>query len=278
MSKSVSASIVLYKHYQNQLTPLINELVTDECVKKIYLIDNGGSEWAESFISEKIYYLGGHGNIGYGAGHNLALFHQMNDCDFHLVCNPDIRIPEGTLKGMLEFTAERTAGLYMPRILYPDGREQELCKLLPSPADLFGRRFLPWLANKRDHRYLLRARDYEKLLFVPYLSGCFMFLSTTSARRQGGFDERFFMYLEDTDLSRRIAWQDGALYIPRYHVYHEYQKGSYHSLRLLMLHIRSTIQYFNKWGWVVDKQREELNARCLGQLKKNEIQNFSAYK
>lgn len=269
MHKKIITSIVLFRHTPEQILPLILDLCASKYVEIIYIIDNGGCSWAKN-INRKTVYLSGHGNIGYGAGHNLAIFHPMNKSDFHIICNPDIRIPQDTLEKVILFSEQSSAALFMPKILYPDGRPQELCKLLPTPLDLFARRFLRKLASTREDNYLLRMADFSKPFFAPYLSGCFMFIKTQALREIGGFDERYFMYLEDTDLSRRLARKYGAYYYPGCLVYHEFQKGSYKSFKLLKAHITSAIQYFNKWGWLVDEDRKLLNNRCLAQFKHNE--------
>ena len=63
----------------------------------------------------------------------------------------------------------------MPQILYPNGEVQYLCKLLPTPLDLFGRRFIPFKAfqEKRNAWYEMHWSGYEKVMEVPSLSGCF---------------------------------------------------------------------------------------------------------
>lgn len=105
---------------------------------------------------------------------------------------------------------------------------------------------------------------------VPYLSGCFMFIRTKVLEKVGLFDERFFMYLEDTDLSRRIHKISKTIYYPYVHIYHEYGKGSYKNLKLLKYHIDSAIKYFNKWGWFFDKERDFINKTTLKKLKYKE--------
>jgi GT2 family glycosyltransferase len=82
-----------------------------------------------------------------------------------------------------------------------------------------------------------------------------MFIRTKIFKEIGLFDERFFMYLEDTDLCRRIGEKYKTIYYPEAIVYHEYAKGSYRSNELLKIHIESAIKYFNKWGWFSDKER-----------------------
>jgi GT2 family glycosyltransferase len=75
----------------------------------------------------------------------------------------------------------------------------------------------------------------------------------------GLFDERFFMYLEDVDLSRRIHSQYKTIYYPDIHIYHHYHKASYKRFKHLKYHILSAVKYFNKWGWFIDKERKTIN-------------------
>ena len=94
-----------------------------------------------------------------------------------------------------------------------------------------------------------------------------MFLRVRSLKKIGLFDEGIFMYGEDTDLSRRL-WIAGdyPYYYGKISIYHQFTKGSHNSLKLLIVAIRSTIYYFNKWGWF-DKERDKINNECLKQFK-----------
>ena len=100
-------------------------------------------------------------------------------------------------------------GLVMPKITYPDGRNQPLCKQFPSPLSLASRRFLGGLGKslfaKQLSRYELRHLDMGITREIPCLSGCFMFIRSAVLREVGLFDERYFMYMEDVDLCRRIG-------------------------------------------------------------------------
>ncbi len=213
-------------------------------------------------------------NVGFGAGHNKAIREIMDRSEFHLVMNPDIHfLPQNgnndvlsVLTAYLETNPD--VGLVMPKILYPgeNRRIQHLCKLLPTPLDLIGRRFIPGFLKslpplkKRFLRYEMRDRNYEEMMDVPHLSGCFMMLRTVVFREVGLFDERFFMYLEDVDFSRRIHAKYKTVYNPTVYIYHGYHKGSYRRLKHLGYHVRSAIKYFNKWGWFFDKERKKMNA------------------
>ncbi len=108
--------------------------------------------------------------------------------------------------------------------------------------------------------------SYDKVMDVPCLSGCFMFIRTEIFKRVGLFDERFFMYLDDFDLSRRINRDYRMVYYPKVTIYHEYKRDSYKNNKLLQYHISSSIKYFNKWGWFFDKERSMANKKTLMNL------------
>jgi len=156
----------------------------------------------------------------------------------------------------------------MPQIRYPDGSLQRLCKLLPTPSDLLVRRFLPIrsLQERLNSRYELHSLPQDRASEVPTLSGCFLAMRSADLLAIDGFDERFFMYMEDVDLVRRLSRRGAVRYRPDIHVVHEYAKGSYRSRKLLGYHLKSAILYFNKWGWFIDSYRRRINAACLDRL------------
>ena len=209
-------------------------------------------------------------NIGYGRAHNITIRKGLSNIDtrFHLAMNPDIHFRPGTIETLLKYMDDhQQPGLVMPKVLYPNGSPQKLCKLLPTPWHLWARRFFPWLVKKKDALYQLECADFDTPFECPSLSGCFMFLKTEALREIGLFDERFFMYFEDVDLVRRIAQQYKTMYCPLATVTHHYEKGSYSSIRLLLYHMVSGVKYFNKWGWWFDSWRKKINHKTLKQLK-----------
>ncbi|WP_157046224.1 glycosyltransferase family 2 protein [Geotalea uraniireducens] len=101
-----------------------------------------------------------------------------------------------------------------------------------------------------NDRYEMKDIGYEDICDVEFMSGSFMFCRTDALTAVGGFDDRYFMYLEDADLSRKIQ-QAGyrTVYFPTAKVTHLWERASYKSLQMTWIHIRSAIAYFNKWGW-----------------------------
>jgi len=182
------------------------------------------------------------------------------------VLNPDIYFDRGILEGLFDYMEKHPdVGQIMPKILYPTGNVQHLCKLLPSPVDLFLRRFFPWFpgARERNERYELIGSGYNKIMNIPYLSGCFMFLRNSVFNDISFFDERIFMYIEDADLTRRIHQRFKTLFYPDLHVYHHYHKGSYKNVKLMLYNIHGAFIYFSKWGWIFDKERRKVNNKVV---------------
>ena len=259
----VIASIVLYKHTYDDLKDTLSSLLSSEKVKKIILVDNDYSEWAKTYENEKIIYLKSNGNFGFGYGHNCAIKKYATESNLFLVCNPDIRFDQEEFENLVKYALTRKEGLFLPKILYPNGENQFGARLLPIPINLFARRFSKKWAVKLDKKYLLQDFHIEKPVFVPYLSGCFMLFKSEVLLALRGFDERYFMYMEDIDLSRRCAEKFGALYCPQFSIIHMHEKASYKSSILLKAHLRSAFLYFNKWGWIYDSKRKILNDKCL---------------
>jgi GT2 family glycosyltransferase len=271
----LSVSIVLYHNKKEQVEKAIYSVLNTDLKIRLFLLDNSTYDDLKSLsnIDSRIEYIFNNANLGFGKAHNIALKKSIKkNIPYHLVLNPDVYFEEGVLEELYNFMENNPdVGLVMPKVLYPDGTLQYLCKLLPTPLDLFGRRFLNFgpfkkIVEKRNEVYELRFTGYDKIMEVPYLSGCFMFIRTEVLKKVGLFDERFFMYLEDTDLSRRIHRVSKTVYYPEVSIYHEYGKGSYKNPKLLKYHLDSAIKYFNKYGWLFDKERDEINKKTLEKL------------
>ncbi|MBT5491043.1 glycosyltransferase family 2 protein [bacterium] len=269
---NISASIVLYHNKIEQLQKAIKSSLNTDLKVKLYLIDNSSNDDLKQLGNndDRIKYIFNNANLGYGSAHNIAMKKSIeDDVPYHIVLNPDIYFDNDVLGKLFNYMeSNKDIGNIIPQVRYPDGEIQHLCKLLPTPVDLILRRFIPsksW-KEKRNQKYELRDSRYDKIINVPSLSGCFMFLRTSVLKDIGLFDENIFMYLEDTDLNRRIHKKYKTIFYPEVAIVHEYAKESYVNKKLLMYHIKSAIYYFNKWGWFFDKERDDINNKCLKEL------------
>lgn len=268
----VNVSVVLYKNSFEKVRLLIETLLKGSVIDKIYLIDNSPKRNSE-YEKLPVTYIFNEKNIGYGRGHNIALTQTLFDDNaaYHLAMNADIDFNAEILNEITAYMNEnQDVGSLMPKVFYPDGKIQHLCRLLPDPMDLIVRRFLPKSVMKnRVARLEMRDTDYNHIIEVPHISGSFMFLRTEILKKAGLFDPRYFLYLEDIDLTRRIQQVSHTIFYPKVSLIHEHQQGSYNSLRLLIVHIVSAFQYFNKWGWFADNERKIINEKTIKQVKKS---------
>lgn len=167
----LSASIVLY---QTNLTPLKKVIDSYFACKsealQLFLIDNSPTDVLKSVVTmypdKEIHYIFNNENMGYGKAHNIAIKKSMEQgLPYHIVLNPDIVIQEGALEKLTFYMNEHPeVGNIMPKIIYPNGQLQYLCKLLPSPIDLIFRRFIPFKKwrDKINQKYELHSFRYNK--------------------------------------------------------------------------------------------------------------------
>jgi GT2 family glycosyltransferase len=227
------------------------------------VIDNGTPDHAgldELIASElrqadwlRTHVMRGHGNVGYGAGHNLAI--QPGTRTYHLVLNPDVVLePAAILEGIRYLSEHPRVGLVTPHVVNEAGQREFLCKRYPSVIGLALRGFAPrWL--RRPFRRLLERyemRDlpeHEATTDVSVVSGCFMLFRGTALQSVGGFSPDYFLYFEDFDLSLRLRRVADIAYVPQVRIVHAggyaAQKGWGHQ----RLFLRSAVTFFGRHGW-----------------------------
>ena len=245
----ITASLVLYHSSDSQVKRIL-QCIQDSIIDKIFVIDNSGDENSKEVCLSysKVEYQT-HENTGYGDSHNVGIRKAIEmKSDYHLVVNPDIYFEQKTILELTDYMEKNLdVAQIMPKIINPRGELQYLCKLIPSPFDLIFKRFFPKsIKEKKSYKFQLKFTDYEHIMNVPYLSGCFMFFRTEAFNKVGLFDERFFMYPEDIDITRRMHEQFKTIYYPYVPVVHDHAAESYHSKKMLKIHISNMIKYFNK--------------------------------
>lgn len=226
----------------------------------LYVVDNSGLPDVTAVLSVLreqgvvCTIISGHGNVGYGRGHNLAI--ERSNSSYHLVLNPDVDLAPDALKQAFDFfKGHPQVGLLTPWIGDEHGCQQFLCRRYPAVIDLFARGFLParlrQLFARRLARYEMRdqinARDI--VWDPPIVSGCFMLFRTSVLKQLAGFDSRYFLYFEDYDLSLRAHEVTRVAYVPTVRVLHHgggaARKGSAH----IRMFLASACKFFNRFGW-----------------------------
>lgn len=268
----VTSSIVLYNTDLAELSRTIDSIFQRNLKIKLFLIDNSVNDSLR--ILEKyprIVYIHNPSNPGFGAAHNIAIQKAMDSGSrYHFIVNPDIYFEEDVISSMVEYMqSDSSIGMMMPQILNLDGTVQSLPKLLPSPFSILWRKLKtpPKAYQKFIDDYELRNVPQEIIYNAPVLSGCFTLLNLEAIKKIGLYDDRFFMYFEDWDLSRRIHREYKTIYYPLVSVYHGYDSGANKNSKLFKIFVKSAVTYFSKWGWFFDGERKKINKEALSQFK-----------
>jgi GT2 family glycosyltransferase len=196
--------------------------------------------------------ISGHGNVGFGRGHNLALANTT--ADFHLVLNPDVEMDRGALDAALRYLdAHPGVGALTPRASGSDGEREYLVKGHPTPAVLFVRGFLPRFLHGLFRRsldaYELRHVDWEKEQApVKIASGCFLFCRAAALGAVKGFDPGYFLYFEDFDLTMRLSKITMVAYCPQVRIVHHGGGAASKGLRHIAWFVRSARRFFAAHG------------------------------
>ena len=217
---------------------------------KLYIVDNGSTDGTVDFIKKnypqaELVETGK--NLGFGKGHNQIL--DRLESKYHFIINPDVTVKDDVFSLMKDcLEKHEDVGIISPKICFPDGRLQILGKRRPKLSYLVASR----MRNEQNPGKLLREYamldcDLEKEQDIEVASGCFLAIRSDIFKKLGGFDERYFMYFEDFDLSREVGYFAKIRYYPKAVVYHEWGRESKRSMRLKVIHIRSMMKYYLKW-------------------------------
>jgi GT2 family glycosyltransferase len=269
----LSVSIVLYNSSRTLLQRTLQSLVqaaevaiSAGCLGRITvdLIDNASAplyraqlerdvaEWQSSEYFQLRCTLQPR-NKGFGNGHNVVL--PALDSEFHLVLNPDVELHADALReGLSSLRRDNEIVLLSPKVFGGSGEQEFLCKSYPSVFVLLLRGFAPAFVRRPFDR---RLADYEVRaqcsgdgpVDVPIASGCFMLMRTDALRSVGGFNDDFFLYFEDFDLSLRLAALGRLVFDPAMRIVHHGGYAANKGRRHLMYFVRSGVQFFNRHGW-----------------------------
>lgn len=188
-------------------------------------------------------------NGGFGTGHNTVLPELTSD--FHFILNPDIQLTADTLSDLADWMAARPdCVMARPSLVFPDGSAQRLplrrCALRPMVY-----RQLPFLKfwAKYNERYLMADKDLTQPTEIEFCTGSFSAVRTAQFKQVGGFDEHYFMYVEDADLTQKMRTTGKAYLVPQYTAIHAWHRAAHRSLKPALWQTGSLLRYFGKWGF-----------------------------
>lgn len=258
MGCTLTITIVVYHRYESakETVASIEKFTSPEIKKMIFIIDNScldddnkERQLFENSVTfyDDVVYINTKKNLGFGKGHNYVI--DRLDSEFHAIVNPDIVLKEDSFSKIIEYMKNDYAGMCIPRIIDESGELQDAYRLEPTVTDMFIRVFAKNIFKKRMMRHSMKYMDYSKPFKVPFGQGSFLVIKTALWKQLCGFDKRYFMYLEDADLCKRVNAVSELMYFPDTEIIHKWQKGSHKNKRLFGIHIVSMIKYFNKWKW-----------------------------
>lgn len=244
LSSFISATIVTYNNSNIAKKACLSVLEhTKRYPLKFYVVDNASSDNVEQVIGSirNVIFSKNKKNIGFGAAHNKIFEKEMGK--YHFVINPDIIVDSDVLSDMFDFM-ERNADVVMcmPKILNENGTEQKLPKQRPTFKTLFFGR----LSKKIRNEYIWADREITEVTDVDFCTGCFFCIRSEIFKKLGGFDERFFMYLEDADLTSRAKKYGRVVMNPNILVTHIWERESAKKIKYLLIHIFSAIKFLLK--------------------------------
>lgn len=232
----------------------------------LFIVNNGSqdlvefeqADWGSEGLTNnrcRICLIQGHGNIGYGAGHNKAFELAPDNYDVHVYMNPDVLIDVEAIKEGISFLgANQDVAAVSPKCRNHTGGTQYLCKRFPSVLDLALRGFAPRLLTRIFDSRLsaYEMRELDNVVFfagVQIISGCFMMCRGSAIQKVRGFDSRYFLYFEDFDLSCRLRAEGKLAYLSTMQIIHGGGNAARKGIRHILMFSRSAIRFFNAHGW-----------------------------
>lgn len=259
----LSISIVVYQEDFSPLKDSLSSLIAaipDDTSYKITLVDNGASllnkkdlkfKLSLAFPNLPIDYVISPKNGGYGYGHNQVILN--SDAEYHLILNNDVYLRPDTLKNAFEFMQQHPQiGMLVPDVYDMENNRVHLCRKNPSLWISFLRRFAPnafkKIFHKRLNKFEMQDKNYDEAIFnLSNPTGCFMFCRLGLLKQLKGFDERFFMYYDDSDLGRRMAEISQIAYSPTVKIKHVWRRAAYQDRRMAWIASKSALYYSWKW-------------------------------
>ena len=264
----LSVSIVFYDTPVATATKTINELSTavlnaqaNNLIGKttVAIINNGKEHGVVKHIIQGhsdgnllLRFFQNAKNVGYGTAHNQSILNETSR--YHLILNPDAFLSSDALSlAISHLETHPDVAMVTPLGVNANEEPLYLAKRYPSVLVLALRGFLPtfgsrWFGKRLAH-YEYRDINTEEQTEVLLASGCCMLCRTSMLQVIQGFDERFFLYFEDYDLSLRIRQLGKIVCLPGMVVIHNGGEASRKGLKHILMFCMSAIRFFNRWGW-----------------------------
>ncbi|OQA83044.1 MAG: N-acetylglucosaminyl-diphospho-decaprenol L-rhamnosyltransferase [Microgenomates group bacterium ADurb.Bin238] len=206
---------------------LISDLSESKVVNKILIYDNNSNDRTRSIIEKhktsKVITFFGDKNIGFAKAMNILV--KNSKTEYQILVNPDIKLKNHAIEILLKCAIRQKSDIAGGAMIGEDGSIQRSFTRIPTPMTILFeftnlKKIFP---NNRWHKnFLYKDISYPKhSIEVGSVSGGYMLIKKSSFELLHGFDENFFMYLEDVDICKR-AHQNNmkVIYCPNSRVFH----------------------------------------------------------
>lgn len=246
----VSACIVTFNDNYKVINTIESILKhTKGVILNLYIVDNNSTDNTVELIKENfpnLTIIRNKVNKGFGHGHNTVI--PYLNSKYHAIINPDIIINNDVLANLSNYLNENNdIGMITPQVILPDGSIQITGKRHPTWKAVFSRNVPFKIFTSSLREYIMADEDLSKPINIQSASGCFILIRTSLFKELKGFDEDFFLYFEDADLTRRVNQISSTLYYPLETVYHEWERASAKSYKYKFIIIKSFFKYQKKW-------------------------------
>lgn len=251
-NSSITAGVVVHDTPANTLKQTLTSLRASTVPLEVVLLCNSKNPQIQQSclnlaLQHNCTFRGERPNRGFGAAHNEII--TTCNTPWYLCCNPDIVVTPSAIERLISFGETHTSvGLLQPKVVGPDGVVQPLAR----------KHLTLWRWVRRQIWRLVKVGtppdafmfDYNQTQPTEYVTGCFFLARTEQLKKLGGFDERFFIYAEEADLSKRVSETATNYYIAEACVTHEWGQAWRHSPFALFHEFRSLWIYFRKHGFL----------------------------
>jgi GT2 family glycosyltransferase len=235
-------SISIVSHGQGKLiAPLLDDLAP-MAASGSQIILTLNIEEDESFfrnVGYQIEIIRNSSPKGFGANHNQAFARSSGD--MFVVLNPDVRCKHRTFLTLLEEIERHDAGIGAPVVLSPTGSIEDSVRKFPTILSIMTRTIRRAVGKRNPPDY---STDQKSTFPIDWAAGMFLMIPSNFYRELRGFDEKYFMYLEDADLCRRahLLGKD-VICVPSATVVHDAQRASFKSSQHLKWHLQSLARF-----------------------------------
>lgn len=228
---------------------------------EIIVVDNDSRDESLEYLQQmeqkgEIALVPSGGNIGYGRANNLGA--RSAKGEYLLILNPDVSVEPDMLRTLVGYMdVHPEAGIAGPQLYFFNGQIQDSCRRFMRPMDLVVKR-TPLSRFKffqeRIGRYVMADFDHRSVQAVDLVTGACFLIRKDVFEQTGGFDDRYFLFMEDADLCRKV-WETGrkVVYMPKARALHYHKRLSGGNLlwllrqRVFWVHAHSALKYFWKW-------------------------------